>query len=222
MQIFSNLTPQINQHPTLSCKKNSINNYYTNLNELKQDTVSFSGNFVSPKVTNELEKTVLDKILRYANLLPENSKITKPVITKINDETVGFTIDKTNMDKIKLTIKDKMDIEDAWENAPDKQSSFLGLFDRNGQMFVGRVHKKGEFECFIQCINFERRGKNIRRLKIGHGEYIPSRQNDSWIYSEAGSTHESGAEAYPDFEDVNFYETFMELAKLKTSLFAKK
>ena len=166
-------------------------------------SVSFEGYLKSVNIDSfktETAKKIFAKTKKYLQLIGnEGTFKNQKILSKVGlaEEDVYLSVDKTALStKIRLS--------------GSKDSTLLeAYFNEKGQMIIGNH--------FNNDLYFERSGKNIRRIKNNGYTYMPVGNSDKdWdCFGKKLDTHIFRG------EDPSYaaYEIFMELAKLKTSIF---
>lgn len=171
-----------------------------------------------PVLENPETQKLADKISSFLEKLPQNFNIKKPILVKLNEDIVGFTIDRTDENKTKLVIKRKEHSEKINEwNSNDEFCEILNIvLNNNNQMVEGSYTEPG---IWGYGYLFERNNRNIRRLKMGGHTYIPAANDvDTWkaIKKDERLIMNNSIPFSP--EDYKLRYLFNELMKLDSAL----
>ena len=196
----------------------------TKLPEFNPAYISFTGSklvaFRKPVIVEENSKAVYEKVQRVLEKLPNGAKMSKPILFKVNDKEYGFTWDKSNSDRLKLVIKDKIKTVEDW-NTPDETRAVMNcLFDKYGLMQVGDLTQPLRAN-YNQGAFFTRIGKSQRRLRIDDMTFGPeSKDGDVWKTIAALSTKNASVERDVKklLNKAMLSDMFLEFTKCKTSI----
>lgn len=143
------------------------------------------------KVLGEGTQKILNKISAYYKRIP-NAKLNNPVTINLDGNIVGFTMDRTlSGGKTKIILKDLLQEGKHFSARVPQQSSLQILLDENGQMISGDLCTHLGFGI-TDHVNFERTGKNIRRITYDGTSYMPVGRDNHWVpVTQTQTTHAS-------------------------------
>lgn len=204
----------------------SYSNYYSNQNRVRTAAtpVNFQGGKLGfiPVATETFKtdaaKKMYPKIRRIFQMIGNSGSVKDAKI--LNEPTHYYSPEKhkfvDSTADVVLSISKNSGVTNMTlsRKHPDPKQSTLMLnafFDNNGQMTKGIMPQ--------ECMTFERKGTNIRRIYCNGSLYLPDGKNEkNWIH--AGG-HLTPAERISDSGNNSrsgVYEMFMELARLRTSV----
>lgn len=175
---------------------------------------------VVPEFKNPSSTKIFEKIQTYLKIIPQNSKIVKPIKVAISDgKDVAFTIDKQASNLTKIVIRDKIEKLENWETPVAGQNVIHMFLDNKGQMINGEF-VENSYNDFGFRLEFERLPKNYRVMVRNDVDYRPSGKDQNlWSavdrYQERKTGYSTvGPRAYKE----NYLdEIFFEMAKLYTT-----
>lgn len=140
-----------------------------------KNLVVHTESLVRPSVAQEgVAKNLFEKFARYyTEILTGNASISKPVLVKDGDSFIGFTIDKTDPNRVKVVIKDALKSAEDWKTLGRTQTILEAIFNKDGVMAEAEYIYSKFIETrigntpmmMIGChYNFERTGRNTRHI----------------------------------------------------------
>ena len=137
-----------------------------------------------PEKIREISNAVEKKLAAYIRLIPENSKMTKPVNFVFEGEPVELFVDKTSKNVTRVTLKQSEPAKSVLKEPTI--STILDIeFDKSGKMISGSLHI-GDSKV-SEAYRFTRTGKNMRRLD--HENVYKGHSYDSVTYQPDGGTN---------------------------------
>lgn len=191
----------------------ALSHFYNNI------TFNGSSALKKPTFTNKNIQKVADKIASLYQQLPEFSYVKKPFQIPYEKGVAAFTIDKSQDDitKISLKIKEKSKQIKDWDSFSEFDKGMDMLINKKGQMVEGVYYEAGG--CHLI---FKKQPKKLRRILYKHNQYIPKTiEKYYWERIAGGEKIFSTSEKIPVDQD-KIEVLFFEMAEPRTSLLAKK
>ena len=170
----------------------------------------------------ETTRKMLSKMKKYLQLIGENGRVENVKI--LNETSRYFDSSARILDgfeseaDIYLSISKSSEATNISLNRKYKDSSRTGFvifnadFDKNGQMIYGKFPSEG--------LRFERFGDNVRRIYRDKKIYLPIQGNDkAWEHNGRELFAGDRRAFYNDDSTHGAIELFLELARLRTSIF---
>ena len=208
-------------------KINPIINYNKNFikrkqnNDINNNNITFTRGTTlkKPAFVNKNIQKISNKIISIYQQLPEYSAIKKPLQIPFEDGIAAFTVDKTQneISKISLKIKENSKRINNWESISEFDKGMDMIINKKGQMTEGVYYEAGGHHLI-----FRRLANNLRRIIFKHNQYIPSKlEKYSWERIAGGEKIFSTSEKiYVDQDKPEVL--FFEMAERSTSLLAEK
>ena len=136
-----------------------------------------------PEQIRNLSGLVEKKLSKYVKMIPENSKMAKPISFEIEGEPFELLVDKTTQNATRVIIKQSEPAKSVLKEA--NCSTILDIeFDKSGKMISGSLHIGNN--KVSEAYRFSRTGKNIRR--IDHENVYNGHSYDHITYKPDGGT----------------------------------
>lgn len=139
-----------------------------------------------PEKVVELSDIVEKKLSKYMRILPESSKMQKPLQFSIEGTPFELMVDKSKKDISHVTVKQFIPVQDVLKNK--NSATILNIeFDKSGKMMSGSL-MMGDSHV-SEAYRFSRTGKNIRRIDYeqvykGHSynktSFMPVSNQGTW------------------------------------------
>lgn len=189
-----------------------------------QSSIAFQGRVVKyskPVITSDAGKAIYSKVSRVVTTFPNGCKTVKPFLFQVDGKKYAMTLDKQNMDKVRLVLKDSIETVDDWSHPINSQSTMTCFFDKNGVMTAGElIQRKNENYSKRLCYSTE--GSSKRRIKMEGMLFRPSHGEDKdvWNIVKDLSTFDSiqQIDFKKSLQDIPFSELFFELTKNKSTI----
>ncbi len=182
-----------------------------------------------PDVVRDISSKLETKLTKYFKIIPNNSKMSKPLSFEMEGTPYEMIVDKKSKDGlIRASIKQYDSVKGVLKNG-HPTTVLDAQFDENGKMLSGtlRIGDNRYSETYI----FTRNGKNVRRIDFekmykGHPHdritYIPSAGTDRWAPLKDSKSNRLGCEISGLTTEAVIGEPlgclFLKLAGLKNTL----
>ena len=177
-----------------------------------------------PIIKDEVSNVIYEKVIKVFNALPDNAKLTKPILFKVGNENYGLLWDKMEPNKKKLTLKNMVNTVEDWNLPNSERAVFSAIFSKDGLMQSGELTEK-KTNNYNTAVFFHRTANNRRLLDFGSDMYKPAikSRDYAWVPITNMSYLRSTTEIYLDekLKDTTFSKIFIELINANTSILAK-
>lgn len=218
---LSVLCARMNQLNNSKAQENSANNTELMSKELALAfKARVSTGYRRAVIENKETKAVYDKITQVLKRLPDNAKMTKPILINVGEENYGFIWDKSSANKNILTIRNNIQTAEDWEKADSTRSVMSCVFNKEGVLQIGELIKPIKSD-YSQGVFYYHDGKSNRRIRLDELTLKPTTVSpDVWTIIPNLSTRNT----YGDIDlsvklkDVMLSDMFLEFTKKKTSI----